>query len=178
MQSSPTGGRVRIACRRRAEADSLQQALRPVLSRLSTLGEPWYVELHPDESDAQSFAALLGTLTDWLDRTRLASLTIEVDNRTCALVRTAGDELLEPGSLMVRISELETALESRTTIEQAKGVLVGRFGVDPQTAFDALRRTARDAGTPLRDVAQRVVSGSAESDELAIRYGGAQGQKR
>jgi GAF domain-containing protein len=40
-------------------------------------------------------------------------------------------------------SQLQGALDSRQIIEQAKGVLVGRHGISPRTAFEQLRAQAR-----------------------------------
>jgi AmiR/NasT family two-component response regulator len=60
--------------------------------------------------------------------------------------------------LVERTRQLETALESRVVIEQAKGILVGRHSVDLATAFDALRRGARSHRLRLHDLAARVVA--------------------
>ena len=56
--------------------------------------------------------------------------------------------------------QLEHALESRVAIEQAKGVLAERLGIDPDAAFTRLRRHARVHGLRLTDLARRVVDGS------------------
>jgi AmiR/NasT family two-component response regulator len=42
-------------------------------------------------------------------------------------------------------------------IEQAKGVLVGRYGIGPRQAFERLRGLARDQRRPLAEVAAEVV---------------------
>jgi len=62
---------------------------------------------------------------------------------------------LEGGRVMTQ--QLQTALVSRVTIEQAKGVLAERLHVEPTEAFQILRRTARGSGRPLQDVALEVV---------------------
>src|ERR671934_1229865 len=56
-----------------------------------------------------------------------------------------------------RIAQLETALESRIVIEQAKGVLSERLAVSVGEAFDILRYAARSHRTKLREIARRVV---------------------
>jgi GAF domain-containing protein len=43
----------------------------------------------------------------------------------------------------VLATQLQGALDSRQIIEQAKGVLVGRHGISPRTAFEQLRAQAR-----------------------------------
>jgi len=53
--------------------------------------------------------------------------------------------------------QLEYALESRITIEQAKGVLAERLGLTVEDAFDLLRYAARSGRVRLRDLATRVV---------------------
>jgi GAF domain-containing protein len=53
--------------------------------------------------------------------------------------------------------QLQNALTSRITIEQAKGVLAERNDLTMEGAFDALRRHARDHNLKLTDVATSVV---------------------
>jgi PAS domain S-box-containing protein len=55
--------------------------------------------------------------------------------------------------------QLQRALESRVTIEQAKGVLMARLGVDEQDAFERLRQIARSSNRRLADVAGEVIAG-------------------
>lgn len=59
----------------------------------------------------------------------------------------------------LRASQLETALETRLVIELAKGYLVGRDGLTPDEAFEALRGHARGHHLRLHDVCRRVVGG-------------------
>lgn len=58
-----------------------------------------------------------------------------------------------------RIRHLQRALDSRVDVEQAKGVLAARHGIDPDDGFERLRRYARDRNAPLREVARAVVQG-------------------
>jgi GAF domain-containing protein len=53
--------------------------------------------------------------------------------------------------------QLQYALNSRVTIEQAKGVLSERSNIDAETAFAALRRYARNHNERLVDVARGVL---------------------
>jgi len=55
--------------------------------------------------------------------------------------------------------QLQHALNSRVTIEQAKGVLAQRNGVGMDAAFEALRRYARNHNQKLTDVALAVIRG-------------------
>jgi len=56
--------------------------------------------------------------------------------------------------------QLQTALESRVLIEQAKGVLAERLHLDMDEAFALLRNAARNNNRRLSDLAQAVVDGS------------------
>jgi GAF domain-containing protein len=60
--------------------------------------------------------------------------------------------------------QLQHALSSRVAIEQAKGVLAERRGVDMDLAFAALRQHARTNNLKLTDVALAVVRGELEID--------------
>ena len=53
--------------------------------------------------------------------------------------------------------QLNTALSSRVVIEQAKGVLAERAGLSMESAFEAMRRYARDGNLLLADVARGVI---------------------
>jgi ANTAR domain-containing protein len=65
-----------------------------------------------------------------------------------------------------RNRQLEHALESRIVIEQAKGVLIERLRVEPETAFAILRRAARSSRRRLHDVASDVVHSRATPREV------------
>lgn len=62
-----------------------------------------------------------------------------------------------------RDDQLQHALDSRVTIEQAKGVLAERAGIDMDTAFNRIRAHARNTNTQLTTVAAQIIAG-----ELAL----------
>ncbi|ONI91884.1 transcriptional regulator [Actinosynnema sp. ALI-1.44] len=62
--------------------------------------------------------------------------------------------------------QLQTALNSRIVIEQAKGVLSAHADVDMQTAFVALRGYSRSNNLRLSDVARMVAEGEADIDAI------------
>jgi GAF domain-containing protein len=66
----------------------------------------------------------------------------------------------------VLASQLQTALDSRVIIEQAKGVLAERLGFDVDTAFSTLRDAARRANRRLSDVARDVVDSRGRTELL------------
>ena len=55
--------------------------------------------------------------------------------------------------------QLQAALAHRWLIEQAKGILMGREGLDAQAAFERLRKAARSSSRRLVDVAREVTAG-------------------
>jgi GAF domain-containing protein len=59
-----------------------------------------------------------------------------------------------------RSRHLETALTSRSTIDQALGILMGRHQITAAEAFDVLRRRSQLTNTKLRDVAAGLVAGA------------------
>ncbi|MFD9475920.1 ANTAR domain-containing protein [Streptomyces nojiriensis] len=62
--------------------------------------------------------------------------------------------------------QLEAALNSRITIEQAKGILAERWRTDPDSAFTALRRHARGHRIKLSDLAAQIAAGTLDSDTI------------
>jgi GAF domain-containing protein len=66
--------------------------------------------------------------------------------------------------------QLTVALNSRVVIEQAKGILSERTGLDMERSFTRLRRYARDHNLRLVDVARGVVDGSVQPESLSQGY--------
>jgi GAF domain-containing protein len=63
--------------------------------------------------------------------------------------------------------QLQTALNSRIVLEQAKGIVAERAQMDIGDAYQALRWYARNHNRYLRDVAAEVVSGALDASEVA-----------
>jgi transcriptional regulator with GAF, ATPase, and Fis domain len=66
-----------------------------------------------------------------------------------------------------RVGQLQTALNSRITIEQAKGALGARLDITPDAAFLRLRAHARSHRRSLTQLCAEVVEGSAAVELLA-----------
>jgi GAF domain-containing protein len=66
-------------------------------------------------------------------------------------------------SALDRARNLEAALASRAVIDQAKGILMERFKLTADQAFQALARVSMETNTKVRDIAERFV----ETGELS-----------
>lgn len=74
----------------------------------------------------------------------------------------------------VLAEQLQGALNSRVTIEQAKGLLSQRFGIEMPEAFGILREYSRDNNRRLSEVAADIVTGRLSTQDMAQvtdRYG-------
>ncbi len=69
------------------------------------------------------------------------------------------------------VGQLQTALDSRVVIEQAKGLLAAHRALDVDIAFELMRRLARMTNTKLTTVAARVIDGSVDADTLIRAFG-------
>jgi AmiR/NasT family two-component response regulator len=68
-----------------------------------------------------------------------------------------------------RLSEqLSTALNSRIVVEQCKGMLAERAGIELDRAFATLRAFARNHNLLLADVARSFISGDVTTAELGL----------
>lgn len=86
-----------------------------------------------------------------------------------AMVDVATIGLLQERSIRqqeILTEQLQTALNSRVVIEQAKGLVAERLGVDMEGAFAALRGYARGRNLKLSDVARAVIAGQTSTGEL------------
>jgi AmiR/NasT family two-component response regulator len=63
--------------------------------------------------------------------------------------------------------QLQTALQSRILIEQAKGVLAARAGLSVAEAFTRMRAYARRTSTSLTSIAQAVIEGTIDVNALS-----------
>jgi hypothetical protein len=102
-----------------------------------------------------------GPALELLDRWR-AALTQDgaVDETPVGLAEALVWGVQELGVLGRENAQLTEALTSRATIDQAKGILMARQGVDPEQAFRLLVRMSNDSNVRLADVARALVYGS------------------
>jgi transcriptional regulator with GAF, ATPase, and Fis domain len=104
---------------------------------------------------------VIGALNLFTTRTGMLAQDQQRIAQALADVATIG--LLQERSISSRntlTAQLETALNSRIIIEQAKGVLAERLGIDPGRAFELLRDSARTRNRKLVELAGAIVDGS------------------
>jgi transcriptional regulator with GAF, ATPase, and Fis domain len=66
-------------------------------------------------------------------------------------------------------AQLQTALESRIAIEQAKGIIAEHMAISVDEAFTLLRNHARAHNEKLTETARRVISGATRPEALGVR---------
>ncbi|GHC85758.1 transcriptional regulator [Nocardiopsis terrae] len=103
---------------------------------------------------------VIGTLNLFNQRPGALSAEDAKVARALADIATIGilqERTIRHGEVLTE--QLQGALNSRITIEQAKGLLAHAGGLDMEQAFQALRRFARAQHTGLSDIAHRLASG-------------------
>jgi response regulator NasT len=74
------------------------------------------------------------------------------------VVRVAAERDAERRELERRVGEIDNVLERRSTIEQAKGILMERHGIDATDAFQRIRDHARTGNLRVVDVAASIIT--------------------
>ncbi|EWM12140.1 GAF and ANTAR domain-containing protein [Kutzneria sp. 744] len=104
-----------------------------------------------------------------LFRTNAGELTDKALRTATALADVATVGLLQERAIRnqeIVTEQLQTALNSRIVIEQAKGLIAERLGIDMGGAFAALRGYARSRNLKLSEVARAVVAGTTGTHDL------------
>jgi transcriptional regulator with GAF, ATPase, and Fis domain len=116
-------------------------------------------------------AAVLGALTLFGSRSGVVAAEAPRIVQALADIATIGllqHQTIARGELLT--GQLQQALNSRVTIEQAKGALTQLRGVDPDAAFGMLRTYSRNNHHRLTDVASAVLKDPASHPELTARH--------
>ena len=114
-----------------------------------------------------AFGLLFDTVSSWLGAMHIGMCQIHFGDRSLSLVAPTDGHKGDPTQFLVeRARQLQTALETRIVIEQAKGILAERFGLGMEAAFDLLRRGARSNRIDIHTIAQKVVSSDTTPAEI------------
>lgn len=153
------GTTLRIENSSRAHAESLNRLLlTDYKTDLVQQDGSWQVEVQLGEL-AALLLSLFDTLGTWLDTEKVDSILLHFDERQYTLLRPSKERLQDSNAfLLERVAQLETALQTRVVIEQAKGILARALGVGIDQAFSLLRKAARDRGMKLHDVAAAIAA--------------------
>jgi transcriptional regulator with GAF, ATPase, and Fis domain len=65
------------------------------------------------------------------------------------------------------IDQLQTALDTRVSIEQAKGIVAEYGKLDVEAAFERIRGHARSSNVRLSELAEKIISGEVDVETLA-----------
>jgi ANTAR domain-containing protein len=123
------------------------------------------IALLVDSKTADKLVELFDLLGRWLAENELQAVQIGFGERTYTLLAPTDGEIGNPTEfLLERTIQLQTALESRVVIEQAKGIVAERESIDPEAAFDRIRREARARRIKLHVLAAGIVGTVAQID--------------
>ena len=151
---------IRVRTPSTAHAQRLVAALNGSFSATLNGGSPpTEVEVRLDSETASMLVGLFDALGIWLSDGGLDTCQIGFGDRTytllAALLSSPNDAT---GFLLERTLQLQTALDSRIVIEQAKGVLAERHQTDTEEAFQRMRLEARSRRMKLHDLASGIVA--------------------
>jgi hypothetical protein len=123
------------------------------------------VALELDENTSQEVVALFNSLGTWLADCELETCQVGFGERNYTLLAAKAGSTNDPTEFLVeRTIQLQTALESRIVLEQAKGILAERHAIAPDEAFEVMRRDARSRRMKLHEFALGIVATAGRVD--------------
>ena len=130
----------------------------PQFSELARRQQFTSVYALPLQSRHVTVGALNLFATSPLDPDRLLVAQALADAATLSLLQ------IDPQTdNQIMIQRIQRAIEDRNTLDQARGMITERFGIDPETALIRLVHVSRQVGVRLTDVARAVVSRDEDS---------------
>jgi ANTAR domain len=112
-----------------------------------------------DSQTATKLVELFDALGLWLSSGGLDAVQIGLGARTYTLLPATEGKPNDPTAfLLERTIQLQTALDSRIVIEQAKGILAERESITLNEAFEKIRREARSKRIRIHDLAAEIVA--------------------
>jgi hypothetical protein len=151
---------IRVRTPSTAHAQRLIAALNGRFSATLNGGDPsTEVELRLDSETATNLVGLFDAVGIWLSDGGLDTCQIGFGERNYTLLAALLDQPNDATAfLLERTIQLQTALDSRVVIEQAKGILAEREAISTEEAFLKLRGEARSRRMKLHDLAAGIVS--------------------
>jgi ANTAR domain len=150
---------IRVRAPSSAHAQRLLAALNGGFAASLDGGSPaTEVGVRLDGETAKKLIELFDALGLWLSSGGLAAVEIGFGERSYTLLAAPKGKPNDPAAfLLERTIQLQTALDSRIVIEQAKGILAVRESITPTEAFDKMRHEARSKRIKLHDLATAIV---------------------
>lgn len=122
------------------------------------------VDLRLDTEKAAKLVELFDALGLWLSGAAVDACQIGFGERTYTLLAARPGEVNDPTQfLLERSVQLQTALDSRILVEQAKGIIAERESITPDEAFEKIRRQARSQRRKLQELAAEIVGTTSQA---------------
>jgi hypothetical protein len=163
---------IRVRTPSTAHAQRLIAALDGEFSATLNGGSPsTEVELRLDSETATKLVGLFDAVGVWLSDGGLDACQIGFGERSYTLLAALLNEPNDAAAfLLERTIQLQTALDSRVVIEQAKGILAEREAIGPEAAFLKMRGQARSRRMKLHDLAAGIVSTVSNPAENGVTH--------
>jgi hypothetical protein len=164
-----SGEPLRFEASTREHAESLRGALDEFPASVVDVDGSYQVELTPHDDVTDRMVELVETVSAWLSAMNIATCQIHFGGRSLALVAPSDGGKADPTQFLVeRTRQLQTALDTRIVIEQAKGILAERFRLEMDDSFELLRRSARSHRVDIHSLADKVVNTHATPSEIRL----------
>jgi hypothetical protein len=163
---------IRVRAPTQAHAQRLVASLDGGFATTLDGGDPsTEVELRLDRATASKLVELFDALGKWLRDGKLDACRIGFGERSYTLLASRVGEPNDPAAfLLERTIQLQTALDSRIVIEQAKGIIAERESITPAEAFEKIRLQARSRQMKLHDLAAEIIATTSDAgDSLEAR---------
>ncbi len=148
---------IRIVCPAAERAELLVAALEGFSATVAGEDDTREVHVVVDAESSARLVDLFNAVGQWVADGKDETCQVFFGDSPYTLFAVDGKPNDPTQFLLQRTIQLQTALDTRVVIEQAKGVLAERFALSPDDAFTLLRGAARSSGRRIHDLAREVV---------------------